>query len=221
MGTTYLGILLSLGCDYCRHVGSFWWKSIFRLLSEVKLVAKGQLGTSNTIVFWQDNWGHGSIRDKFPELFSFSTKDNLTIKDFLQAPDMVENFILPLSSQAHQQFQELQGITQSLQITNQVDRWIYPWGNTYLLSKCIRSYKGEPATPILKKLWKNAAILRYKIFFWLLLHDRVNTRNMLQRRTFYLPCYNCALFPMNTDETSQHLFWDCDFAPLLALHLGS
>lgn len=72
--------------------------------------------------------------------------------------------------------------------------------------------KGQQAAPLFKKLWKNATMLRYKIFFWLLLHDRVNTRNMLQRRSFHLPSYNCALCQMSTEETYQHLFWDCDFA---------
>lgn len=50
------------------------------------------------------------------------------------------------------------------------------------------------------------------IFFWLLLHDRVNTRNLLHRKSFHLPSYNCELCHSNTEETSLHLFWDCDFA---------
>ena len=137
----------------------------------------------------------------------------MSIKAFLQATSMSENFFLPRSTQAPQQFLELQDTTQFLQITTQGDRWTYPWGTSFSSIKMYKELtKSELAAPLFKHLWKNAAMLRYKIFLWLLLHDRVNTRNMRRRRTFHLPSYNCALCQMNTKETSQHLFWDCDFA---------
>ena len=81
-------------------------------------MARGEVGHGNTITFWQDNWGHGTIKDKFPELFSYSSNVNLTIKEFLQATYIVENFHTPLSTQAHQQFQDLQAITQQMQINS-------------------------------------------------------------------------------------------------------
>lgn len=72
--------------------------------------------------------------------------------------------------------------------------------------------QGEPAPSIFPKIWKNATMLRYKIFFWLLLHDRVNSRNLLHRKSFHLPLYNCELCHSSTEETALHLFWDCNFA---------
>lgn len=90
-----------------RNVGSFWWKSIFKLLPSFKMVAKGQLGTGNTIDFWMDNWGHGTTRHKFPELYSFATKDTVSIQEFLHQPNISDNFFLPLSAQAQNQFIEL------------------------------------------------------------------------------------------------------------------
>lgn len=53
---------------------------------------------------------------------------------------------------------------------------------------------------------------RYKILFWLLLHDRLNVRNVLQRNNFHLPNYNCAICTTCADEPFLHLFWDCPFA---------
>ena len=65
---------------------------------------------------------------------------------------------------------------------------------------------------IYRKLWKSNCRLRHKIFFWMLLYDRVSTRNMLHRKNMYLPDYNCALCLDRTQETLIHLFWDCHFA---------
>uniref|UniRef100_A0A8R7U6Y7 Reverse transcriptase zinc-binding domain-containing protein n=1 Tax=Triticum urartu TaxID=4572 RepID=A0A8R7U6Y7_TRIUA len=61
-------------------------------------------------------------------------------------------------------------------------------------------------------LWKASNLLRHKIFFWLLLHDRVNTRNLLKRKSMVLSSYDCALCNDSTEETCHHLFWDCPFA---------
>ena len=61
-------------------------------------------------------------------------------------------------------------------------------------------------------LWKASNLLRHKIFFWLLLHDRVNTRNLLKRKSMFLSSYECALCNDKTEETSLHLFWDCSFS---------
>lgn len=130
------------------------------------------------------------------------------------APDPFELFHTPLSSQAFQKFQDLQVSNQAIQLSSFNDKWKYPWGNFSYSS--IKMYKwctsGEPAYPIFKKLWKNATMLKYKIFFWLLLHDRVNTRNLLHRKSFFLPSYSCELCHFDSEETTLHLFWDCPFA---------
>lgn len=57
-------------------------------------------------------------------------------------------------------------------------------------------------------------MLRYKIFFWLALHDRLNTRNLLNRKSFYLPSYCCAMCNETQEETLLHLFWDYTFAQI-------
>lgn len=65
---------------------------------------------------------------------------------------------------------------------------------------------------VLKQLWKCSAQLRHKIFFWLPLYDRVNTRNLLNRKSMYLEDYNCVLCNDKVEETLMCLFWDCPFA---------
>lgn len=72
--------------------------------------------------------------------------------------------------------------------------------------------KGPEAHIIFKWLWINACRIRHKIFFWFLLHDRVNMRNLLRRKTMLLESYECALCNEGTEETLMHLFWDCSFA---------
>lgn len=65
---------------------------------------------------------------------------------------------------------------------------------------------------IYRIIWSCSSRLRHKIFFWLLLHDRVNTRNLLHRKSMHLDSYACALCAEQVKETLMHLFWDCPFA---------
>jgi hypothetical protein len=36
--------------------GSFWWKSVLRLLDNFKSIAKADFGSEDTILFWHDLW---------------------------------------------------------------------------------------------------------------------------------------------------------------------
>jgi hypothetical protein len=45
-----------------------------------------------------------------------------------------------------------------------------------------------------------------------MLKDRLNTRELLKRKTMVLPNYNCVLCTQNVEETVLHLFLDCPFS---------
>jgi hypothetical protein len=52
-----------------------------------------------------------------------------------------------------------------------------------------------------------------KVFAWLLLMDRLNTRDMMIRRHWQLQTgANCVMCNQNHLETRDHLFIECPFA---------
>jgi hypothetical protein len=69
-------------------------------------------------------------------------------------------------------------------------------------------------------LWKSCSQNKRKVFFWLLLKDRLNTRNLLRRKTMFLEDYNCAICMHSVEETLQHLFLDCPFVATMWNTLG-
>ena len=75
------------------------------------------------------------------------------------------------------------------------------------------SEKLSPMHPSLGS-WKwNARQKLIKFFCWLLLPNRLNTRNMLRRRHYNVgTTYNCTICNLGTEETVEHLFFHCDFA---------
>ena len=63
-----------------------------------------------------------------------------------------------------------------------------------------------------KWLWKSSCQPKRKFFFWLLLQDRLSTREILKRRNMELQCYDCVLCHLDTEESLMHLFFSCPFS---------
>ena len=63
-------------------------------------------------------------------------------------------------------------------------------------------------------LWKAKSPIKFKMFGWLLLVDRLNTRNMLKRRHFVVMGgnYACMFCQNPPEETVEHLFFHCTFS---------
>jgi hypothetical protein len=54
--------------------------------------------------------------------------------------------------------------------------------------------------------------MKHKVFFWLLLQDRLSTRDILQRKDMHLESYTCDMCILQRLETNAHLFLRCNFA---------
>jgi hypothetical protein len=124
------------------------------------------------------------------------------VSDFLGAQSLLNNFHLPLSPQAMQEFRDLKVQLSNVEIVeDQQDLWAYEW-DTFKFSAslyyrfCFKDFEPHPS---LKWIWKAKNTFKLKFFCWLLLSDRVNTRDMLRRR--HPP-----------DETMEHLFFNCRFS---------
>lgn len=70
---------------------------------------------------------------------------------------------------------------------HQNDLRTYIWGSEFSCSKAYRHMKGHfDVHNAYKWIWKSWCQLKHKIFFWLLLKDRLNTRDILRRRNMHL-----------------------------------
>ena len=82
------------------------------------------MGDKQSILFWEDTWNNRLLKQSFPRLYSFARNKNISVAKFLQNNDMQEQFHIPLSVEAFQEFQELQEIIQGIQVQeNERDCW--------------------------------------------------------------------------------------------------
>jgi hypothetical protein len=69
-----------------------------------------------------------------------------------------------------------------------------------------------PTHPVFKWLWKSKCQPKHMVFFWLVLQDKLNTRDRLRRRHMELESYTCKNCILQRSETVYHLFLRCSFA---------
>jgi hypothetical protein len=55
------------------------------------------------------------------------------------------------------------------------------------------------------------AIMKHKVFFWLIMKDRLNSR-VLKRKAMQLDDYTCEMCIWQREETIYRLFLSCNFA---------
>jgi hypothetical protein len=156
---------LSRGLPGHRDIGSFWWKSMIKLLPNFKELALPVIGNGRSISLWEDQWSENIPRQKFPELFSFVKNTKLTIKEAKEQDHFAGFFHLPISEQAYDQYLELQVVWEQIALSNAHDRWHYIWGSdNYSSQKAYIFFMGQTQVhPIYRHLWKSKCQPKHRV----------------------------------------------------------
>ena len=103
----------------------------------------------------------------------------------------------------------------TITLSDEADVWIYAWGSDqFTPHKYYEFYfRDIRAHEAFGWIWKSRSTMKIKVFGWLLLADRLNTRNMLKRRHYNIgDDHNCILCGLSIEETLEHLFFECHFS---------
>jgi hypothetical protein len=152
------------------------------------------------------------MKQRFPQLFSYVLNEELFAKKVFDAEDISSLFYLPLSQIAYQKLLELKQMMQENSPSDQLDVWKYCWGDNYTPAQFYKLIHEHMKVPSVHKwLWKSCCMMKTKMFAWLLLSDRLNTRDLLQRR-HVTDDTHCELCPGRIYEGRIHLFFHCNFS---------
>lgn len=192
--------------------GSFWWRDILKFLSKFKSFAVLTVRDGATCFLWHDDWNNAIHTLHFPELYSFCRNRLITLKTVVDQPLLQDLFHLPLTPEAFHQFQQLEHSVQNIQLQHSPDLWSYSWGSFFSSTKAYRLLsRHRHVHRCYSWLWRSACQAKRKVFFWLLLKDRINTRHLLHRRAMYLEDYNCVFCVSPVEEDLPHLLFHCPF----------
>ncbi|TVU46354.1 hypothetical protein EJB05_05881, partial [Eragrostis curvula] len=154
-------------------------------------ISSANVGDRKTVLLWDDFWGQGVPRVQFPHLHSFTNRPQISLLEASNTEPVHLLFHLPLTVEAYQQYLILAEEINSVHLRNERDVWTYNWSSAiYSSSKAYKQLMGHRHVPApIKWIWKSSCQMKHRVFFWLLLNDRLNTRGMLRRRSMVLDSY--------------------------------
>jgi hypothetical protein len=147
--------------------------------------------------------------------YSFGKNKSILVAQFLHNNQIEQQFHVPLSVQAFQEYQAMQDIIQQIQISPvERDSWKYISANYTSFKFYNLLYKNVQHPRPFTWIWNFSCSNKVRVFTWLLLMDRFNVRNILRRKKHKLEGnnYNCVLCSENREETTFHLFFSCPFS---------
>ena len=157
--------------------GSFWWKDILKDLDKCKGMATISIQSGESCLLWDDLWLGQVPKFAYPELYSFTKKPNWTVAIAKNSEPLIESFHLPLSMEAYQQFFQLEDTLNNFNPTTNSETWSYIWGSqTFSCAKAYRQLSGSASVhPVFSWIWKSAYQHKHKVFFWLLVQDKLTS----------------------------------------------
>jgi hypothetical protein len=197
-----------------REKGSFWWRDILRLHVLYRGVAVCSPSRGDTVAFWEDIINGALQSEIFPNLVAYAKDPKASLWKLRNEGSLINCFNIPMSRAAYNELLLLQQFFDSLHVLDlcEKDSWHFIWGQQiFTLSKYYQyQYKNLQPSRVVLSVWKSKCTPTVKFFFWLLLNDRLNTRNVLRRRRKFLEeGYSCVLCQDGIEETSDHLFFEC------------
>jgi len=150
----------------------------------------------------------------FPELFSFVKSKTTILAAGKECENLLDLFHLPLSQQAFHQLTILDSDLQQLAVNENSDQWTCIWNSkSFSVAKAYKHLsRHNIIPPSFRWLWHSSIQNKHKVFFWLILKDRLSTRELLKRKNMELQDYNCVLCINPMEESLNHLLLHCPFA---------
>jgi hypothetical protein len=195
--------------------GSFWWKDCLSFMNDYRDITSISINNGKTCSLWKDKWMNSNKLEEYPHLFSFAKNQDIS---FAEAYDnnnesIYNLFHLPLSTVAHEELMNLQNDMFDQELSGENDIWSPAWGDYYSTKKMYNTLIGEHDTPQpILDIWKTCNIPRQKFFAWLMLHNRLNTKEMMIKKNFYVEFKDCIICEEWPEENIMHLFFECSFS---------
>jgi hypothetical protein len=166
-----------------------------------------EIGDGKTTLLWHDNWDGLCKYVRFLELWSFASLKDITILQARLASSN-EMFHTPMSAEEFEQLLALQDILTNLQLHDHNDKWLCIASSSLFSSQKAYSQMidNQPTHPLFSWLWKSKCQPKHKVFFWLLLKNRLNIRSFLRRRSIPLDSFTCDNCILQMEDTIIHLF---------------
>jgi hypothetical protein len=182
------------------------WRSLMPLIQLYRDLTWVTIGDGTSTCFWLDSWiGKKPLSIQYPALFSHVQNPNITVAESCTELGWQIRLRHLTSLRAEN---ELLNRLEQISLREEPDERYMRFGpdKKFLVKGCYHALNfGGTTIPGHKEVWDSWAPKKCKIFAWLALHNRLNTRARLARRGI-IEDTNCP-FDCQTEEILTHLLF--------------
>lgn len=196
--------------------------SLRRLLPDYRLLTSVEVGDGRSTSFWHDCWtALGPLAESYPALYSHARRGEASVHRVLSSPLRLA-FVSRLSSVASAELATLTDLLGDVVLTDDTDARRCPWEDAASKLSSSALYKTVTASEVecvyYKFIWENCAPPKVKFFGWLLVQNRIQTKeNLLKKHC--LDNDTCEVCVTGAVESAAHLIAGCPFSSGFWRHL--
>jgi hypothetical protein len=204
--------------NFCSDstVSSHFWKGVMWAAQAVKFGYRWTVGDGkkNRFLGGLLAW-HLSLVDPIWEIYSVCHENCQTISEVWDGCRLKLTFRRNFSLKMMEQWYALESIAQGIILTSDTNSlsWTYSNSGVYSTSSLYAIINFRGVQPIhVPAIWKLILPPRVQFFTWMVINNRIMTRDNLKKRNLNKPetCVFCSC-----NESVQHLFFDCIVAKLV------
>jgi hypothetical protein len=190
--------------------------SLQRLLPNYRLLTTMEVGDGHTTSFWHDCWtALGPLAEAYPTLNTHARRGEASVRHVLSS-SLHHDFVLRLSYVASTELGTLDCLLGDVVLTNGTDVRRCLWEDVASKLSSAALYKTVTASKVecvyYKFIWENCAPPNVKFFGWLLVQNRIQTKeNLLKKHC--LDNDTCEVCDIGATESAAHLIVGCPFSP--------
>lgn len=199
-----------------------FWKDILKLENIGKISVTFTPGAHSNISFWHTIWnGTCSLVSQFPQLYKICSTPHINVTTVINSQGSALQFTRTLSGVLLSEWQHLLALISSCSFTHTVDKIAWRWELTGKFSVQsiyhILNFSGISRNRYVL-LWALPLPPKIRIFMWLVMHNRILTKNNLYKKGWRgdLTCQFC-----HKKETISHLFLKCPVARQIWFWFGN
>jgi hypothetical protein len=194
-----------------RQNDSQFWKKLLSLREVFFKYCKVVVGNGCKTSFWKNTWiGDCPLAVKFPVLFDLAFDKDISVNKVLTSNFDVLSFRRRMMGNLQVFYGELVDLCAHHNLSGQEDRVSWCIGNKGFTVNSLYKKNSIDQVPVPHRfLWKSKLPQKIKVFIWLVVRNKILTKDNLKKRNWHGSSECCFCGGL---ESIEHLFFKCSIA---------